>query len=253
MKKFIIVYNMNIFIRSPNNTTSRKYLFSNPLKLDPNRQYEIALLSCNFNLNYINISAALGNSTFKYSSNNGTLYKTAFLEDGFYSLQELNNEINNILTTNGDNPNGIYFSPLTQSSKMRVVLFTNYRWDATVGLLYQILGFNNQIYIVTSPSINIPLLNLGIESVYIGTNLTKYKCALNNYNDNFLNTNNYIFQSQLLLIPSANIPITNPYPTYTTLQTYDEIQYINISVNDQNDNPINYKSLELHLFIREKK
>ena len=112
---------MNIFIRSPNNTTSRKYLFSNPLKLDPNRQYEIALLSCNFNLNYINISAALGNSTFKYSSNNGTLYKTAFLEDGFYSLQELNNEINNILTTNGDNPNGIYFSPLTQSSKMRVV------------------------------------------------------------------------------------------------------------------------------------
>ena len=67
---------------SNQNTSDMRIPLSSIVRLDPMYEYEIAMVSFNSFNSIYNISAALKNNMFYYSNNNGTSWKTLFLQVG---------------------------------------------------------------------------------------------------------------------------------------------------------------------------
>ena len=62
--------------------------FDNPIELNPNKEYEMALVGFDTVHSYTNINST--NNVFRYSPNSGTTNYTIYVEEGAYELTELN-------------------------------------------------------------------------------------------------------------------------------------------------------------------
>ena len=205
----------------------------------------------------LNISAANGNNIFRYSSDNGVSFVSSTLPDGFYDLNSLNIEISNILLTAGLAASSIEFQASPATNLLRFVPIPNFRWDATAGTLNVILGFNSLVYNLTTLGATQPKLNLGITSIFIElANSCKNKSFRNNHlptEPSRISFCDYIYSTQLLLIPSASIEIISPSITYVDMVKLTEIDYFEIYIRDQNKNILQFTpDSEIHLIITKK-
>ena len=167
---------MNTFIltgTSSDFTTS----YTPPLRFDPNKRYEAALLSIDLYYSFPNITSE--NNALKYSTDFGLNWKTITLDTGSYELSAINNEIQRQMISNDDydkKNNKPYVSITANISKLKsIVDITNrdYIVDLdTIGptlgfpLYHGILaqGYRESVNIVDIIKINSVLVNIDIIS-----------------------------------------------------------------------------------------
>ena len=103
--------------------------YTPPLRLDPTRKYEAALLSIDLYNSLPNITDE--NNTLKYSTDSGTTWKTINLPTGSYEVKNINEEITRIMKENND-----YISSRNQA-------FINVKSNAsTLKSIVEVLGKN---------------------------------------------------------------------------------------------------------------
>jgi len=73
----------------------------NNVFLDPNKKYEAALLSFNTYHSIPNITKGK-NTIFRYSNDNGFTWKVLELDTGSYEVEILSDEIQRLMTINGE-------------------------------------------------------------------------------------------------------------------------------------------------------
>lgn len=94
-----------------------------PIRLDPNKKYEVALLSINLYNSIPNITEE--NNKLKYSSDEGKTWKIITINKGCYELQAINDKIQEVMIINGDydkNNHDFYVSLTTNSQQLKSVL-----------------------------------------------------------------------------------------------------------------------------------
>jgi len=111
-------------------------------------QWEVALVGGQMVNSVANVSAAMGNNTLRYSTDDGVSYTTITLPDGSYQTSAIEAEVHRVLAENGDtyDVNGITkykidFSVSLYQMRVEVYLHQDTRLDLTTGGLHQILGF----------------------------------------------------------------------------------------------------------------
>jgi len=155
-------------------TTDFTTRLSPPIRLNPNKKYEAALLSINLFNTIPNITEE--NNKFKYSTDKGTTWKIISLNIGTYEIIGINDEIQRQMTVNGDydtvnNEHYIYLTTKIAESKCIVnITNTNYRVDfgiessigATLGFQPVVISqkYNISQGIVDITKINSVLVNV---------------------------------------------------------------------------------------------
>ena len=141
----------NMFLLTNNKSEFTTY-FKNPIKLNPDLDYEVALIYFSTFNTLFNIQSSLNNNQFIYSSDNGATWKTITFSDGGYDIDGFNAELKRLLVTNGDTTlsNGQTIYPIDISlnlstTKTIVTLATNFKVNFTTGTVGYILGFDNKI------------------------------------------------------------------------------------------------------------
>src|SRR5271157_856546 len=87
--------------------------YEQTINLDPEKIYEASLLSLDMYNSIPNITKG-ENNTLKYSSDDGLTWKIIALDTGSYQVEDINNEIQRIMTGNGDcGDHGIYNIEIT--------------------------------------------------------------------------------------------------------------------------------------------
>ena len=151
------------------NTCDFTTLFSHPIILDQNKEYEAAFLSLETYNSIPNITSK--NNTFLYY--NGTSWKTITLEKDAYEIKEINNEIQRQMIVNNDydKENNSFYINISHSRLSSVVEITNHNYKVnfnvensigpTLGFEKEILsfGYNKSPKIVDIMKINSILIN----------------------------------------------------------------------------------------------
>ena len=154
-----------------------------PIRLNPNKKYEAALLSINLYNSIPNITEE--NNTFKYSTDSGKNWKLITLNKGSYEIQAINDEIQRQMIINGDYDdanNEFYITLSVDIPELKSIInITNKTYlvnflvensiGPTLGFYYGVLwhgkigfGFNKSPHIVDITKINLVLINVDIIS-----------------------------------------------------------------------------------------
>ena len=133
---------MNTFILTGTLSDFTTY-YSPPLRFDPNKSYEAALLSIDLYYSFPNITSE--NNRLKYSTDNGQTWKTITLDTGSYELSAINNEIQRQMISNDDydKKNDKPFVTVTANiSKLKsIVEITNRHYIVDLDTIGPTLGF----------------------------------------------------------------------------------------------------------------
>jgi len=132
---------MTSFILSGN--TSDFVTWHESVMLDPNKEYEAALLSLDTYNSITNITANK-NNVLKYSTDDGITWKTITLNTGAYELQAINNEIKRQIISNGDDESAINITAnISRLTSIINIDNPRYKVDFSVdNSLGSVLGFN---------------------------------------------------------------------------------------------------------------
>ena len=123
--------------------------FSPPLYLDPNKRYEIALVSFDAYNTVPNITGA--NNTFVYSTDDGATWKTIIIPEGSYEITQINASIQHKLEQNKDWNSAAathYISIKPNYSTLCTTINITgekYQIDMTRSTISSVFGFNGQI------------------------------------------------------------------------------------------------------------
>jgi hypothetical protein len=161
---------MASFILSGN--TSDFVTCHDSVMLDPNKEYEAALLSLDTYNSIPNITQNK-NNVLKYSIDDGIAWKTITLNTGAYELQAINNEIKRQIIYNGDDDSAINLTAnISRLTSIVNIENPRYKIDFSVeNSLGPVLGFNKVIIshgynestnIVNIMQVNSILVNLDI-------------------------------------------------------------------------------------------
>ena len=122
--------------------------FNQPIKLDPNTQYELGLgriISMSFT--WFNITSELNNQKIKYSSDGGKTWKDIVFPPGTWNYVSFNDYIKENTKVNNSNkisyPITLVFNNTT--FKTTINLATSYQLDLTTSNFGDLIGFNKQI------------------------------------------------------------------------------------------------------------
>ena len=134
---------------TPKNTPSNFMVkYTEPIKLDPNRQYELGLdriISMSFT--WFNITSELNNQKIKYSSDGGNVWKNITFPPGTWNYVDFNDFIKEQTKTK----TGLETSyPITlefnnTTFKTVITLASNYQLDLRTSNFGDLIGFNKQI------------------------------------------------------------------------------------------------------------
>jgi len=123
----------------------------NSLILNPNKKYEAALLFLDTYKSIPNITKGKINK-FKHSNDDGVSWKVLKLDTGLYEVETLSDEIQRLMTINGDYEDintEFYISIVPNKIKLSCIVHIsnpNYKVDfATQKLFASLLGFNHPI------------------------------------------------------------------------------------------------------------
>ena len=76
--------------------------FGGGLKLDPKKEYEIALLKASIWYSYYNVSSTYSNNSLRYSADGGSTWNNVVFDNGIYGIGDLNRVLNEKMKANGD-------------------------------------------------------------------------------------------------------------------------------------------------------
>lgn len=162
--------NISIIIDSTGDTVTqdKTVYFPNPIELK-NLQYQIGLQRLDLSYSWYNVSATIGNNTFRYWNN--VAYKVVTIDDGVYSLTDLTDEISDLITLEGDTPGNILFELDISDGYTSLILAGGYKVDFTNRTIRNIFGFNSAEYAASVESPNRSNINNNVTSVYVHCDL----------------------------------------------------------------------------------
>lgn len=236
-------------LNSVNKTHDFNVIYTN-LNLNPNKNYVLGLKSYSMWYSWFNVSADNNNNTFRFSINGGATFIDAVLEDGNYSLDDIQTKINNIVISNGGASGSISFQPNYNTLRVELSLATNYQVDFSPNnSLYILLGFNQQVYTASfTSSPNIPNITNSVDAVNIN-------CSLLNSNNNFIN--NTPSQTLYQFVPQTSVG-TNlseqiSQITFLPISNSGSINSMRFFITDQNLNSLNLNGehVSLSLVLKE--
>ena len=122
--------------------------YTNPIILDPNREYEIGLnriISMSFT--WYNVTKELNNQKIRYSSDSGTNWTELILNPGVWNYVDFNNFLKeNTKTGTANNPSYPISLEFDDTIFRTIItLATNYRLDLTQSDFNNLIGFNKKI------------------------------------------------------------------------------------------------------------
>ena len=238
---FINTSNKNIYGKS---NSFEVNLNNDGIILDRQNNYYIGLHTLNMSYQWNNVDPKIGNNTFRYSSDNGTNWKTVtFNIEGNFTYSDISTFISNYLSLNGDDKEGIqlYFVPSVK--KCYIELKPKYQIDFRSNLLFgKLLGYNSLIS--TSSYSNLgPNITNGIDSVII-------KCSLVSnsiYNSNIQSSVIYPFSTSDLKI-GYSFTKKEDQIIYTKINT-NTIQKFNIQIYDSKDRLLDLGNSEVIMIL----
>ena len=233
------------FILSGN--TSDFVTYHNSVMLDPTQNYEAALLSLDTYNSMPNVTRNK-NNMLKYSTDDGTTWKTIALDTGAYELQAINSEIKRQIIVNGDDESAINISA-NISKLTSIVKIENSRYKIDFGVSHSIgpilgfkkviigHGYNESPNIVNIMQVNSILVNLDI--------------IMGSYVNGSQSPTLYSFYPNVS--PGYKI-VERPNPSliYYPLSRHD-ISRIRVWLTDQNGNSIDLRGeiITIRIHVRE--
>ena len=230
-----------VYIRTEANQTIYTARLVNSVILDPNLHHELAFVKAQLELNITNISVALGNNTFEYSLDSFITPKLVTLPDGYYNLSTLNDEIRAILIANGDPINTLFISSSLATGLLRLELATGVEARFLTSTLYNIIGFNNALYTVTSLGATPPVFS-NLKSILVHCRETN-RALRNNVSTstrNYLERSNIIYNAILANVPASTLIEIEPFtPNYIPMNSAGTIEQLSVYFTDQDNNILN--------------
>ncbi len=210
--------------------------YSPPIILDQQKRYEVALISLAHWNELPNISPTIfgtGNNTFKYYD--GSSFSAAItIPTGIYSIEELNTEINRLISLDGGTANNILLIPNYSTLKVDIELKNNYQLDLTTSQLYKTLGWTSQI-------VSTQGLNGGINLADISNGVTNYvvHCSIVSASESLSNgeQSDSLYSYVPNVSPGSLIEII-PFNLYHIGTNTNTINSINIRLTDQDGNEL---------------
>ena len=229
------------FILSGN--TSDFVTCHNSVMLDPTKEYEAALLSLDTYNSIPNVTKNK-NNVLKYSTDDGTTWKTIALDTGAYELQAINSEIKRQKIVNGDDESAINISKLTsianiEKSRYKIDFGVSHSIGPVLGFKKVIIGhgYNESPNIVNIMQVNSILVNLDI--------------IMGSYVNGLQSPTLYSFYPNVS--PGYKI-VERPNPSliYYPLSRHD-VSRMRVWLTDQNGNSIDLRgeTLTVRIHVRE--
>ena len=112
-----------------------------PVKLDPNRDYMVALVNSELWYSWYNVTTS--NNNFKYF--NGKKWATVEVPPGAYNIKDINTEIENFNEDEGDHAGAITLSANFNTSKTSLIIQGDYKVDFNIDDgLRDLIGYNSK-------------------------------------------------------------------------------------------------------------
>ena len=236
---------MTTFILTGN--TSDFTTCHNSVILDPNKNYEAALLSLDTYNSIPNITQGK-NNLFPYSVDNGKTWKIIALNTGAYELAAINNEIKRQLIANGDNDSAITVTAnVSRLTSIVSIENPSYKVDFSVpNTIGSVLGFDTVVigfgYNESSNIVNIMQVN----SILVNIDI-----IMGSYVNGSLSPTMYSFYPNV--VPGYKIvERQNPSLIYYRLSRHD-ISRMRVWLTDQQGNLIDLrgKTITIRIYVRE--
>ena len=148
MQRQLVLSSHSVKKQGKNKPSDFTIKYNEPIKLDPNNQYELGLdriISMSFT--WFNITAELNNQKIKYSSDSGSTWKEITFPPGTWNYVDFNDHIKEETRT-GTSSNPSY--PITlefdnTTYKTIITLAANYQLDLRASNFNDLIGFNKRI------------------------------------------------------------------------------------------------------------
>ena len=209
----------------------------------------LALKYINLNYTWNNIDQAkYNNNSMRYSSDNGSTFKTITFPNGNYSYSDISNFINNYLETQGDSKTGIQLYYVSSLKRIFLELAENFQVDFLSNLSFaKLIGFasSNKIIISSTYSNNTPDITNSIDTIVIHCTLLSDVC----YNGNTRSDVLYKFSTSTHRI-GYDIPIQEINMEYHKMNDY-KIRRFGIKIRDALDRSVDLEDpVSMALCIR---
>lgn len=225
--------------------------YSPSIILDPNKQYEAALLSIDMYNSIPNITNE--NNIFQYSLDDGNTWKTIAFDTGSYQLSAINDELQRLMIVNNDYDHthaSFYITITANVSKLKSIINitnsnckVNFNTDSSIG---SVLGFKNEVIGAgynESPNI-VDIIK--VNSILVNTDII-VGSLVNGFNTPAI----YSFFPN---VPPGYKIVERPSPTLTFFSvSKHEISSMKIWLTDQNNNMIDLRgeTITVRIGIRE--
>ena len=152
MDRQLIVSSHSVKNQNGNKPSDFTITYTNPIILDPNRQYEIGLnriISMSFT--WFNVAKELNNQKIRYSSDGGVNWIELILNPGVWNYTDFNNYLKDKTKTGSAN-NPVYPISLEFDDtifRTIITLAQNYQLDLSQSNFNDLIGFNKQV--LTNP------------------------------------------------------------------------------------------------------
>ena len=251
MSSVRLTFNSSYFTnQSPENLTVN---FSNPIYL-PSLNYEVALVRLfTFNAHY-NVTSAKSNNVFRYSHDSGSSWQNITLDDGIYSVTEINTAIQRAMKANGHSGTDasgedvfyITITPNYTTGKNEITQESTYRCDFTVASsMRSLLGFNSRIVTATSDEGDfVGDINAGVVAWLVDCSLVS-----GSYQNGDVSNTLFTFTPA---VPSYGIVASEPINLSFTQISTKTIDRVTLRLLDQDGNQLdlNGENIVYELLIR---
>ncbi|PFX14257.1 Pulmonary surfactant-associated protein D [Stylophora pistillata] len=152
---------------SQNLTTS----FNPVMRLDPNREYFLALDEIAMSYSWYNVSSSYDNNKLKYSNDSGTTWHEIELPDGNFAYSELNAYVQRELEGSKHSKTGITIKFVPALFKVLIGLEDGFQIDLQTGNFADLIGFTKKVVTTTSYGEKSPDITRSVDDIYIRTNI----------------------------------------------------------------------------------
>lgn len=214
-------------------------VFPEPIVLDKDKKYEIALHSASLWYSWSNVDSSFGNNVIKY--NNGVdADKTITFPSGNYSVLDLTSYIHKIMKENGDytvvsdiDTFDINFVINYSTIQVEILLTNSFEIDFTGSSFGDLIGFEANDYTSDSTSTKSPDITRGVDSLWI-------KCDI--ITGSYINgvRGRVLYQFVPSSSPGGNISISPRNLIFVGVDT-QMITKIEISVTDQQNRSVDFR------------
>lgn len=206
-------------------------------------QYELALIRCNAWYSWSNISAEKSNNLLAYYSTYGIPgWRQVLFPDGQYTITDINNFLQSQMIANNDfitSPSGIREFPITiapnySTLRTDITLLPGFRLDFTQSQLCLLLGWTQQIVLVSGAGANLANINDSINSIVVRCSLitSSYKNGI---------SSDYLWQFVPTSPPGSNINVEVSNLIYLPVLEPSQISRIRMYITDQLGRRIDFR------------